>query len=73
MAQPVYYQRTAPLSLIGSNSAVCLTDLLHPEEPAKVLLLEAGDPRSIMFTVYSSGADTSPRESYRYIIQVCSS
>lgn len=42
---------------IGNTSAVDLTDTLTPEEKADVLLLGCGDPRNILFTVYSQRHD----------------
>lgn len=33
-----------------------LAQYLSPEEPAEALLLGCGDPRSILFTIYSRGA-----------------
>jgi len=46
---------------IGNTSAVVLTETLAPEEPANLLLLGCGDPRNIIFTVYSQ-ADDSKRQ-----------
>ena len=43
---------------IGNTSAVDLTDTLTPEEKANVLLLGCGDPRNILFTVYSQRHDS---------------
>ena len=43
---------------IGNTSAVVLTDSLVPEEPADLLLLGCGDPRNILFTVYSQANDS---------------
>jgi Domain of unknown function (DUF4470) len=38
---------------IGNTSAVSLTGDLPPEEPAKLLLLGCGDPRNVLFTIYT--------------------
>jgi hypothetical protein len=59
MFHPVYFQKGPTFTPIGDNTANCLTQNLPPEEPAIILLLESGDPRSILFTVYSSGVDTT--------------
>jgi hypothetical protein len=50
---------------IGNTSAVDLTDTLTPEETANVLLLGCGDPRNILFTVYSQRHDSEPATIYR--------
>jgi hypothetical protein len=38
---------------IGNTSAVCLTRDLPLEEPANILLLGCGDPRNVLYTVFS--------------------
>ncbi|KAH6869603.1 hypothetical protein BKA70DRAFT_1242317 [Coprinopsis sp. MPI-PUGE-AT-0042] len=38
---------------IGNTSAVSLTVDLPPEEPAKLLLLGCGDPRNVLFTIFT--------------------
>lgn len=38
---------------LGNTPAVCLTRDIPPEEPANVLLLGCGDPRSVLFTIFS--------------------
>ncbi|KAH6869723.1 hypothetical protein BKA70DRAFT_1210708 [Coprinopsis sp. MPI-PUGE-AT-0042] len=38
---------------IGNTSAVSLTGDLPPEEPAKLLLLGCGDPRNVLFTIFT--------------------
>ncbi|KZP26327.1 hypothetical protein FIBSPDRAFT_782242 [Athelia psychrophila] len=54
MATPLYWPgRYFFFYPIGHTSAVCLTRDLPPEEPAHILLLGCGDPRSIFYTIYS--------------------
>jgi hypothetical protein len=50
---------------IGNTPPICLTQNLPQEEKADILLLGCGDPRSILFTVYITGADTGSGESLR--------
>ncbi|KAJ7575991.1 hypothetical protein C8J56DRAFT_837778 [Mycena floridula] len=38
---------------IGNTAAVCLTRDIAPEEDAKLLLLGCGDPRNVLYTIYS--------------------
>ncbi|KIJ65882.1 hypothetical protein HYDPIDRAFT_87876 [Hydnomerulius pinastri MD-312] len=49
---------------IGNTSAVCLTENLPPEQKAEILLLACGDPRHILYTVYTneSGSTTVPQK-----------
>ncbi|KZP26299.1 hypothetical protein FIBSPDRAFT_819685 [Athelia psychrophila] len=53
MATPLYWPGKYFFYPIGNTSAVCLTRDLPPEEPANILLLGCGDPRSILYTIYS--------------------
>ncbi|KZP03217.1 hypothetical protein FIBSPDRAFT_1055412, partial [Athelia psychrophila] len=53
MATPLYWPGKYFFYPIGNTSAVCLTRDLPPEEPANILLLGCGDPRSILYTMYS--------------------
>lgn len=38
---------------IGNTSAVSLTADLSPEEPARILLLGCGDPRNVLYTIFT--------------------
>ncbi|KIJ65876.1 hypothetical protein HYDPIDRAFT_151538 [Hydnomerulius pinastri MD-312] len=44
---------------IGNTSAVCLTENLPPEQKAEILLLARGDPRNILYTVYTNESDST--------------
>lgn len=43
---------TTASSPIGSSPAVCYTQYLPPESKADILLLDCGDPRSILYTIH---------------------
>ena len=43
---------------VGNTSAVCLTENLPPESKADLLLLACGDPRHILYTIYTN--ETNP-------------
>ncbi|KAH9848326.1 hypothetical protein C2E23DRAFT_739709 [Lenzites betulinus] len=45
---------------IGSHSALHLTRDLPPEKPACVLLLPCGDPRNILYTIFSEVSSVRP-------------
>ncbi|CAE6457748.1 unnamed protein product [Rhizoctonia solani] len=54
MAYPLYWLRRQSFHPIGNTPAVSLTQDLSPEQSvADILLLGCGDPRSILFTIYS--------------------
>ncbi|KAH7314010.1 hypothetical protein B0J17DRAFT_773410 [Rhizoctonia solani] len=54
MAYPLYWLGRQSFHPIGNTPAVSLTQDLSPEQPvAEILLLGCGDPRSILFTIYS--------------------
>lgn len=53
MSHPVVYWKKPFFYAIGNTPAVCLTQDLAPEEAANILLLGCGDPRNILFTIYS--------------------
>ncbi|KAG2347544.1 hypothetical protein BDR05DRAFT_876468 [Suillus weaverae] len=61
MAHPVLWRGKTFFYPIGNTSAVCLTQDLCPTEKADVLLLGCGDPRHILYTVYtnSTGSQAS--------------
>ncbi|KAH6899519.1 hypothetical protein BKA70DRAFT_735204 [Coprinopsis sp. MPI-PUGE-AT-0042] len=51
---------------IGNTSAVSLSGDLPPEEPAKLLLLGCGDPRNVLFTIF-----TEPENATRTLDFTC--
>ncbi|CAE6503873.1 unnamed protein product [Rhizoctonia solani] len=54
MAYPLYWLGRQSFHPIGNTPAVSLTQDLSPEQSvADILLLGCGDPRSILFTIYS--------------------
>ena len=53
MAHPLVWQGKYYLYAIGNTSAVCLTRDIPPEEPANILLLGCGDPRNVLYTIFS--------------------
>ncbi|KAG1851296.1 hypothetical protein DFJ58DRAFT_704196 [Suillus subalutaceus] len=61
MAHPALWRGKTFFYPIGNTSAVCLTQDLCPSEKADVLLLGCGDPRHILYTVYtnSTGSQAS--------------
>ncbi|KAG2366731.1 hypothetical protein BDR07DRAFT_1395628 [Suillus spraguei] len=54
MAHPAIWRGKQFFYPIGNTSAVCLTQDLCPSEKAEVLLLGCGDPRHILYTVYTN-------------------
>ncbi|KAG2754005.1 hypothetical protein P692DRAFT_201764049 [Suillus brevipes Sb2] len=64
MAHPVLWRGKMFFYPIGNTSAVCLTQDLCPTEKADVLLLGCGDPRHILYTVYtnSTGSQVASRQ-----------
>lgn len=62
MAHTVLYPAKVFFYPIGNTSAVVLTDTLAPDEPANLLLLGCGDPRNILFTIYSQADDSECRQ-----------
>jgi hypothetical protein len=66
MAHPTLYQPKPYFYPIGNTSPVCLTENLAPEEDAQILLLGCGDPRNILFTIYSELPDSQWPTPSRY-------
>ena len=58
MAYPLIWPRRAYYYYpVGNTAPVCLTQDVPPEVSPNILLLGCGDPRNILFTIYSSGLD----------------
>ncbi|KAJ2927552.1 hypothetical protein H1R20_g9535, partial [Candolleomyces eurysporus] len=53
MAHPLIWPSKYFFYAIGNTSAVSVTMDLSPEEPARILLLGCGDPRNILYTVFT--------------------
>ncbi|KAG8720239.1 hypothetical protein FRC09_009876, partial [Ceratobasidium sp. 395] len=53
MAHTLLWPTKEPFSPIGSLPAVSLVQDLSPEQPADILLLGCGDPRNILYTLFS--------------------
>ncbi len=53
MAHPLVWPGKYFFYPIGNTPAVCLTRDLAPEESADVVLLGCGDPRHVLYTVFS--------------------
>ncbi|EED84255.1 predicted protein [Postia placenta Mad-698-R] len=66
MAHPLVYPGKYFFYPLGNTPAVCLTRDIPPEEPADVLLLGCGDPRSVLFTIFSE-----PRKGRRALDFTC--
>ncbi|EIM81666.1 uncharacterized protein STEHIDRAFT_104162 [Stereum hirsutum FP-91666 SS1] len=54
MAHPLNFPRHTYFYPVGNTSPVCLTQDVAPEQSASILLLGCGDPRNILFTLYSA-------------------
>jgi hypothetical protein len=52
MSHPVLWCPKPFFYAIGNTPPACFSKDLAPEEPAKILLLGCGDPRSILYTIY---------------------
>lgn len=57
MAHALVWPTSHDFFPIGNTSAVSLTNDLPPDEPARVLQLGCGDPRNILFTIYTQKAN----------------
>ncbi|KAG0693811.1 hypothetical protein DFH29DRAFT_1006913 [Suillus ampliporus] len=58
MAHPVLWRGNVLFYPIGNTSAVCLMQDICPTEKADMLLLGCGDPRHIIYTVYTNSASS---------------
>ena len=56
MSHPLYWPGKYFFYPIGNTSAVSLTRDLPPEERANILILGCGDPRNVLYTIYSEDA-----------------
>uniref|UniRef100_D8PPJ1 MYND-type domain-containing protein n=1 Tax=Schizophyllum commune (strain H4-8 / FGSC 9210) TaxID=578458 RepID=D8PPJ1_SCHCM len=59
MAHSIIFPRRSFFYAIGNTSAEVLTDSLPPEEHLDLLSLGCGDPRNILYTVYSDATADS--------------
>ncbi|KAH7101015.1 hypothetical protein BKA62DRAFT_672336 [Auriculariales sp. MPI-PUGE-AT-0066] len=71
MACPLLWENTRFFYGIGNSPAVSLTNHLAVSEDAKVLLLGCGDPRSILFSLYSEGLHLNPSDVRRFDFTCC--
>ncbi|RDB24852.1 hypothetical protein Hypma_007901 [Hypsizygus marmoreus] len=53
MAHPLVWPGKYYFYPIGNTSAVCLTRDIAPDEPADILSLGCGDPRNVLYTIFS--------------------
>ena len=44
---------------IGNTSAVSLSTDIAPEDPARILLLGCGDPRNVLYTIFTEAPNCS--------------
>ena len=58
MSHPLFFRGITYFYPIGNTSAVRLTEHLPPEQQANVLLLACGDPRHILYTIYTNQTDS---------------
>ncbi|KAJ7051184.1 hypothetical protein C8F01DRAFT_1067180 [Mycena amicta] len=61
MARPLFFQNKYFFYPIGNTSAVSLLRDMAPEGPVDLLLLGCGDPRNVLFSVYSEGSSLNRR------------
>ncbi|KAF5334453.1 hypothetical protein D9611_014489 [Ephemerocybe angulata] len=55
MSHPLIWPSKSFFYAIGNTSAVSVTMDLSPDEPARILLLGCGDPRNVLYTIYTDG------------------
>ncbi|KAJ3557710.1 hypothetical protein NM688_g1321 [Phlebia brevispora] len=67
MAHAAFWPAKSFFYPVGNTSPICLSQGLPPEADATILLLGCGDPRSILYTIYSNGGD-SPNHRRKYDI-----
>ena len=59
MSHPLFFRGVTYFYPIGNTSAVRLTEHIPPEQQANILLLACGDPRHILYTVYTSETNSN--------------
>lgn len=59
MSKLLYWPSRYYLYAIGNTSAVSVSMDLAPEGPADILLLGCGDPRNVLYTVFSEGPNNN--------------
>ncbi|KAG1731075.1 uncharacterized protein EDB91DRAFT_1330420 [Suillus paluster] len=64
MAHPVQWKGEVLFYAIGNTSAVCLTQDLCPTKKADMLLLGCGDPRHVLYTVYTNSACSQGKSTF---------
>ncbi|KAF8141267.1 hypothetical protein EV363DRAFT_1307629 [Boletus edulis] len=69
MSHPLFWPTVIYFYPIGNTSAVCLTENLSPESKADILLLACGDPRHILYTIYTN--ECNPLTSQRTFDITC--
>lgn len=57
MSHPVFWPTKSFFYPVGNTSPVSLLQHVPPTEDADILLLGCGDPRNILFSVYSNAVD----------------
>jgi hypothetical protein len=57
MSHPVFWPTKSFFYPVGNTSPSSLLQHVPPNDDADILLLGCGDPRNILFSVYSSAAD----------------
>lgn len=61
MSHLLFWPTVTSFYPVGNTSAVCLTENLSPESKADILLLACGDPRHILYTIYTNETSSSSR------------
>ncbi|KIJ15484.1 hypothetical protein PAXINDRAFT_162991 [Paxillus involutus ATCC 200175] len=59
MSHPLFFRGKTFFYPTGNTSAIRLTENLPPEQQANILLLACGDPRHILYTVYTNETDST--------------
>ncbi|KAG2152952.1 hypothetical protein DEU56DRAFT_958244 [Suillus clintonianus] len=71
MAHPAIWRGKVYFYPIGNTSAVSLAQDLCPTEKADMLLLGCGDPRHILYTVYTNSASSQSKKSRKLDFTCC--